>query len=135
MQPLVNKGAMLYFAMNNLETSWWNHSTMHICRSKWKQVHRLRTDLYQSRPADIIVQDCDQGRPAAFNICVVSPLNSNVLSAAGATAGAASAVAELRKHTANDAKCIELGWVSIQLMVESSRARRLASRLLSSCMP
>ena len=76
---------------------------------------RLCTDLSQSRPADIIVQDCDQGKPAAFNICVVSPLNS----AAGATAGAASAVAELRKHTANDAKCIELGWVSIQLMVES----------------
>ena len=31
----------------------------------------------------------------------------------GATAGhAASEAAELRKHTANDAKCAELGWVS-----------------------
>ena len=46
---------------------------------------------------------------AAFDICVVSPLNSNVLSAVGATGGAASegatggaasAAAELRKHTA-----------------------------------
>ena len=43
--------------------------------------------------------------PAAFDISVVSPLNSNVLSAVGARAGAASEVAELRKHTANNAKC------------------------------
>ena len=65
----------------------------------------LSTDLSQSRPADIIVQDWDRGKPAALDISVVSPLNSNVLSAVGARAGAASEVAELRKHTANDAKC------------------------------
>ena len=97
----------------------------------------LSTDLSQSRPADILVQDWDQGKPAAFDICVVSPLNSDVLSAAGATAGAAPEAAELRKHTANDAKCTELGWVSIPLVVESYEARgkeaqqclsRLASR-------
>ena len=39
---------------------------------------------------------------------LVSPLKSNVMSAMGATAGAASEAAELRKHTANDAKCAEL---------------------------
>ena len=50
------------------------------------------------------------GKPAAFDISVVSPLNSNVLSAAGARAGAASEAAELRKHTANDAKCGGVLW-------------------------
>eukprot|EP00731_Ephydatia_muelleri_P027301 Em0019g174a len=72
------------------------------------------------------------------SVHVVSPLNSDVLSAAGATAGAAPEAAELRKHTASDAKCTELGWVSIPLVVESYEARgkeaqqclsRLASRL------
>ena len=53
-------------------------------------------------------------------MCVVSTLNSNVLSAAGATA---SEAAELRKHTASDAKSAELGWVSIPLVVESYEAR------------
>ena len=55
----------------------------------------------------------------SFDISVVSPLNSNVLSAAGARAGAASEAAELRKHTANDAKCAKLGWVSIPLVVDA----------------
>ena len=98
----------------------------------------LSTDLSQSRPADILVQDWDRGKPAAFDISVVSPLNSSVLSTVGARAGAASEAAELRKHTANDAKCAELGWVSIPLVVESYGAwgkeaqqsfSKLASRL------
>ena len=42
--------------------------------------------------------------PATIDISFVSPLNSNVLSAAGAIADAVSEAAELRKHTANDAK-------------------------------
>ena len=50
----------------------------------------LTTDLSQSRPEDILVQDRD----------------------------AVSEAAELRKHTANDAKCAELRWVSIPLVVE-----------------
>ena len=29
---------------------------------------------HQSRPADILVQDCDRGKPVAFDICVVSPM-------------------------------------------------------------
>ena len=107
----------------------------------------LSTDLSQSRPADILVQDWDRGKPAAFDfdISVDSPLNSNVLPAAGARAGAASEAAELRKHTANDAKCAELGWVSIPLVVESYGAwgkeaqqsfSKLASRLaVHGCVP
>ena len=56
----------------------------------------LSTDLSQPRPADILVQDWDRGKPAAFDISVDSPLNSNVLSAVRARAGAASEAAELR---------------------------------------
>ena len=57
------------------------------------------------KQADILVQDWDRGNPVAFDI---STLNSNVLFAVGATAGAASEAAELRKHTTNDTKCTEL---------------------------
>ncbi|KAL5475887.1 hypothetical protein EMCRGX_G025764 [Ephydatia muelleri] len=72
--------------------------------------------------------------PAAFDICVVSPLNSNVLSAVGATADAASEVAELRNHTSNDRKCAELGWVSIPLVAESYRAwNKEAQQYLPRC--
>ena len=54
----------------------------------------------------------------------------------GARAGAASEAAELRKHTANDAKCAELGWVSIPLVVESygawgKEAQKCFSKLAS----
>ena len=65
----------------------------------------LSTDLSHLRPADILVQDWDRGKPVAFDI---STLNSNVLFAVVATAGAASEAAELRKHTTNDTKCTEL---------------------------
>ncbi|KAL5499807.1 hypothetical protein EMCRGX_G011269 [Ephydatia muelleri] len=74
---------------------------------------RVQHNLSQSRLSDI---------RKAFDIYVVSPLNSYVLSAVVTTAGATSEAAELRKPTANDAKCTELGWVSIPLVVESYQA-------------
>ena len=43
-------------------------------------------------------------KPPAFEISVVSLLKSNILSAVGAIAGAASEAAEFRKHTANDTR-------------------------------
>ena len=104
-----------------------------------------QTSPSKDRLIFLIVQDWDRGEPAAFDISVVSPLNSNVLSAAGARAGAASEAAELRKHTVNDAKYAELGWVSIPLVVESYGAwckeaqqsfSKLASRLaVQGCVP
>ena len=94
-----------------------------------------QSDLSQSRPADIQSQ-----LPLTS---VVSPLNSNVMSAAGAIAGAESEAAELRKHTANDAKCAELGWASIPLVVvpygawgKGGSTVRLASHLaVHGCVP
>ena len=67
-------------------------------------------DLSQSRPADILVMDwkLNRKKPATFNISAVLLLNKNLLSAVGASAGAASEAAELKKHTTNDTKCAEL---------------------------
>ena len=56
---------------------------------------------------------------AAFDITVASPLNSNTLNEAGATGGSAAGNAEARKHTANNEKYRELGWVSVPLVVET----------------
>ncbi|KAL5473538.1 hypothetical protein EMCRGX_G028029 [Ephydatia muelleri] len=91
-------------------------------------------DVSNSRPADFLVSNWTLGKPAAFDLTVVSPLNSNTLIEAGATSGSAAGKAEVRKHNANDPKCRELGWVCIPLAVESygcwgEEAHSLFSRL------
>ena len=73
-----------------------------------------------------------------FDFTVRSPLVSNILPEVSVTAGSAAFVAEERKHRGKDAKCAELGWVSIPLAVEtygcwakwafSQLASRLATR-------
>ena len=50
---------------------------------------------------------------------MTSPLNSNVLLEAGLAAGQAARAIELRKHEENDAKCKELGWVCVPMVVEA----------------
>eukprot|EP00731_Ephydatia_muelleri_P014263 Em0007g1573a len=72
-----------------------------------------------SRPADILVQGWVRGLPAAFDITVSSPLTPASLEEASASAGATARIAETRKHSANDSKCQELGWVCTPLAVES----------------
>ena len=79
----------------------------------------LSQDHSNSRPADILVFDWDQGKPAALDLTVISPLNANILKEAGMTAGAAAQAAEVRKHTANGQRCTNLGWSCIPLAVES----------------
>ena len=59
------------------------------------------------------------GNPAAFDLTVVSSLNSTTLKEVGARSGSAAGKAEVRKHNANDPKCTELGWVCIPLAVET----------------
>ena len=78
----------------------------------------LSQDHSNSRPADILVFDRDQGKPAALDLTVVSPLNANILKEAGMTAGSAAQAAEVRKHTANGQRCTNLGWSCIPLAVE-----------------
>ena len=81
--------------------------------------HGYGAESSLSRPADILVPNWMIGKPAAFDLTVVSPLNSATLNEAGARSGSAAGKAEVRKHNANDPKCTELGWVCIPLAVES----------------
>ena len=61
-----------------------------------------------SRPADILVQGCDRGMPAAFDVTVTSPLPVT-LNEASVSVGAAVHAAEIRKYAANDRRCQDLG--------------------------
>ena len=92
----------------------------HACISaKAEAGSGLGHELRNTRPADILASNWLCGKPAAFDLTVVSPLNPTLISEAGRTAGSAAVAAELRKHSANDAKCSELGWTCIPLVAES----------------
>ena len=65
----------------------------------------LGHELLHMCPADILASNWLCGKPAAFDLSVTSPLNPFLLSEAGLTAGSTAVAAELRKHSANDAKC------------------------------
>ena len=62
----------------------------------------LARDHVNSRPADVLVQGWDRGKPAAFDVTVASPLTPVTLNNASTSVGAAAYAAELRKHVAND---------------------------------
>ena len=79
----------------------------------------LGQDLRRTRPADILASNWLCGKPAAFDLTVTSPLNAFVILEAGVTAGSAVTAAELRKHSANEDKCSELGWACIPLASKS----------------
>ena len=96
----------------------------------------LARDHINSRPADILVQGWDRGKPAAFDVTVTSPLTPVSLNNASASVGAAAYAAECRKHAANDTRCQELGWLCIPLAVETygnwgKEAQSVFSRLAS----
>ena len=101
----------------------------------------LSQDRSHTHPADILVPNWSLGKPAAFDLSVTSPLNSNVLLEAGLAACQAARATEQRKHEENDAKCQELGWVCVPMVVEAYGAwgteatesfSLLASRLATS---
>ena len=81
--------------------------------------HGYGAESLLSRPADILVPNWMIGKPATFDLTVVSPLNSTTLNEVGARSGSAAGKAEVRKHNANDPKCTELGCVCIPLAVET----------------
>ena len=58
-------------------------------------------------------------KPAAFDVTVTSPLTPATLHDACNSAGVAAHKAECRKHSSDDPKCQELGWVCVPLAVES----------------
>ena len=92
-----------------------------------------------SRPADVLVQGWDGGKPTPFDVTVTSLLTPVTLSEArwvSVAIGAAVFAAESRKHAANDAKGQELGWSCIPLAVETycdwgKQAQSVFSRLAS----
>ena len=57
-----------------------------------------------SRPADILVLNWMIGKPAAFDVTVVSSLNPITLIEAGARSESAAGKAEVQKHKDNDPK-------------------------------
>ena len=79
----------------------------------------LGKDNVNSRPADVLVQGWDRGKPTAFDVTVTSSLTPVTLSEASVVVGAAAFAAESRKHAAWDAKCQELGWSCIPLAIET----------------
>ena len=79
----------------------------------------LTKDHSHTRPADILVPNWSMGKLAAFDLSVMSPLNSNVLLEAGLAAGQAARATEQSKHDENDAKCKELGWICVPMVVEA----------------
>ena len=96
----------------------------------------LSGDHINTRPADVLVQGWDRGKPAAFDITVTSPLTPATLRDASTVSGAAARAAECREHSTNDARCQELGWVCIPLAVETfghwgKEAQNVFSRLAS----
>ena len=82
--------------------------------------YSLNREYFNSRPADVIVQSWDRGKPAAFDVTVTSLLTPAALNEASVSAVAADHVAENRKHAANNTKCQELEWTCkcIPLVVE-----------------
>ena len=68
----------------------------------------LTPDHNHSRPADVLVEGWERGKPVAFDITVTSPLCPAFLSEASQMAGATALAAETRKHITNDKKCQQL---------------------------
>ena len=82
-----------------------------FCHRAWLSEvgHRSGSDSSHSRPADILVPNWLSGKPAAFDLTVVSLINSKTLNEVGAKGESAAGNAKTRKHMANDQKCRELG--------------------------
>ena len=107
--------------------------------------NNLSRDPSKTRPADILLPNWFLGRTAALDVSITSPLNSVTLLEAGVLATAAAQATEYRKHQANDAKCSDLGWVCVPMVVETYGAwgkkattiiSSVASRLATStCQP
>eukprot|EP00731_Ephydatia_muelleri_P014995 Em0008g715a len=101
-----------------LDTGNYNASRAHLS-VKVEAGSNLTKDHSHTRPADNLVPNWSLGKLAAFDLSVTTPLNSNVLLEAGLAAGQAARATEQRKHDENDAKCKELGWICVPMVVEA----------------
>ena len=71
-----------------------------------------------SRPADVLVPNWSLSHPAAFDLKVIHPLNTNLILKASLASGNSAECGEVRKHAKNDEMCSELGWTCIPLVME-----------------
>ena len=71
------------------------------------------------RPADVYVPNWSLSRPAAFNLKVINPLNSDSILEASMIPGSTAEKGERNKHLMNDGPCNERGWSCIPLVVET----------------
>ena len=71
-----------------------------------------------SRPADVLVPNWSLSHPAAFDLKVIHPLNTDLILEASLASGNSAECGEVRKHAKNDEMCSELGWTCIPLVVE-----------------
>ena len=71
-----------------------------------------------SRPADVLVPNWSLSNPAAFDLKVIHPLNTDLILEASLTSGNSAEFGEIGKHTKNDQMCGRLGWTCIPLVVE-----------------
>ena len=86
-----------------------------------------------TRPADVLVPNWLLGMPAAFDLSVTSMLNTQIFQEACVTAGSAALAAQIRKHTVNDERCRELGWVCIPLVVETYGCWGIEASTIETC--
>ena len=71
-----------------------------------------------SRPADVLVPNWSLSNPAAFDLKVIHPLNTDQILEASLASGNSAEFGEIGKHTKNDQMCGRLGWMCIPLVVE-----------------
>ena len=71
-----------------------------------------------SRPADVLVPNWSHSNPAAFDLKVIHPLNTDLILEASMASGNSAECGEAGKHAKNDETCSELGWTCIPLVVE-----------------
>ena len=79
----------------------------------------LSKDHSHTRPAYILIPNWSLGKPAAFDLSVTLPLDSNVLLEAGLAAGQAPELLSKENLKKMMPNARELGWVCVPMVVEA----------------
>ena len=94
--------------LQNIFAEFCHHAHISVIVEVGQGLSRVQSN---SRHADVLVDAWNRAKPAAFDVTVTSPLTPATLHDACNSAGVAAHKAECRKHSSNDPKCQELGWV------------------------
>ena len=87
----------------------------------------------KSCPADIYLPRWTQGKPAALDVSVISPLQRLTLETSSMSKGHALSVGEYHKHSAHSDACREVGVSFVPLLVETiSGWSEMASQTITS---